>query len=141
MAFTTESGGKGVELQIGETSRNADRLVVNIDQIDSQVLGLSDLSLLTVEGANKALLPIRLAINKISDQRARLGAYQNRLDYTIQNLNTASENISNANSRIRDTDVAKQQTKFVSNQILQQTAGRTVQISNENASNVLRLLG
>jgi flagellin-like hook-associated protein FlgL len=140
MAFTTELGGKGLELQIGETSRQADRLVVNIDQIDSNTLGLSDLSLLTVDGANEALLPIRLAINKISDQRARLGAYQNRLEYTIDNLNTASENISEANSRIRDTDIAKQQSKFVANQVLVQTASRTVQLSNENASQVLGLI-
>jgi len=83
---------------------------------------------------------LRSVINKVSQQRADLGAMQNRLDHTVNNLNTASENITSANSRIRDTDMAKEMTKYTQNNVLSQAAQAMLAQANAKPQQVLQLL-
>ncbi|MDR0984491.1 MAG: flagellin [Ruminococcus sp.] len=131
-------GSNVFEFQIGETSSTESKIV--IDRIDIQTLGFNNLSLLTTEGASEAVTAIRLAADKVSALRAKLGKYQNRLSHIIQNLSTTNENITEASSRIRDTDIAKEQASFIKNQVLQQAASALLQKSDESENNVLKLL-
>ena len=80
------------------------------------------------------------AIDKVSTQRAKLGAYQNRLEHTINNLNTATENITSAESRIRDTDMAKEMMNFTKLNIMLQAGNAMLAQANQNSSTVLGLL-
>lgn len=159
----------GLTLQIGETSDNADKLVVSIDSFkttdlfkDSKGDALSvatantskafnnakgDLitSGMTIDissqtNASKAAEQVRDVIDKVSAQRANLGAMENRIDYTINNLTTASENISNANSRIRDTDMAKTMMQYTQGNVLTQAAQAMLAQANQAPSQVLQLL-
>ena len=90
--------------------------------------------------ASKAAEMIRDAINNVSLQRAQLGATQNRLDYTINNLDTAKENMENANSRIRDTDMAKEMMSYTQSNVLTQAAQAMLAQANTQPQNVLQLL-
>ena len=90
--------------------------------------------------ASKAAELIRGAINDVSSQRGDLGAMQNRLEYTINNLNTASENMNSANSRIRDTDMAKEMMKYTSSNVLTQAAQAMLAQANTKTQSVLQLL-
>ena len=90
--------------------------------------------------ASAAADAIRLVSNYVSDQRGRLGAQQNRLDHTINNLTTSSENISAANSRIRDTDMAKEMMGYTSKNVIAQAAQAMLAQANAQPQNVLSLL-
>jgi flagellin len=81
------------------------------------------------------------AIEEINKQRAKLGAYQNRLDYTINNLQTSSENLSASESRIRDTDMAKEMMNMTKSNVLQQAATSMLAQANQAPQNILKLLG
>ena len=83
---------------------------------------------------------VRKTINDVSSQRASLGALENRLDYTMNNLNTASENITDANSRIRDTDMAKTMMQYTQGNTLTQAAQAMLAQANQAPSSVLQLL-
>lgn len=90
--------------------------------------------------ASKSAEMIRTAINEVSIQRAQLGATQNRLDYTINNLDTAKENMENANSRIKDTDMAKEMMAYTQSNVLTQAAQSMLAQANTQPQNVLQLL-
>jgi flagellin len=90
--------------------------------------------------ASKSAEMIRTAINEVSIQRAQLGATQNRLDYTINNLDTAKENMETANSRIRDTDMAKEMMAYTQSNVLTQAAQSMLAQANTQPQNVLQLL-
>jgi len=90
--------------------------------------------------ASKAAEGIRIAINDVSMQRAQLGATQNRLDYTINNLDTAKENMEASNSRIRDTDMAKEMMQYTQSNVLTQAAQSMLAQANTQPQNVLQLL-
>jgi flagellin len=90
--------------------------------------------------ASKAAECIRVAINDVSMQRAQLGATQNRLDYTINNLDTAKENMEASNSRIRDTDMAKEMMQYTQSNVLTQAAQSMLAQANTQPQNVLQLL-
>ncbi len=102
---------------------------------------------ISVEGADghekASLLVDRIdqAIENVSSQRARLGAYQNRLEHTVNNLNTASENLAAAESRIRDADMALEMAAFTRHQILLQAGTAMLAQANVMPQSVLRLLG
>ena len=91
--------------------------------------------------ASAAITATRDAINKVSTQRATLGAMQNRLEYKINNLDTTTENLQSAESRIRDTDMAKEMSEFTKNNILSQAATAMLAQANSLPQNVLQLLG
>jgi flagellin len=90
--------------------------------------------------ASKSAEMIRTAINEVSIQRAQLGATQNRLDYTINNLDTAKENMEASNSRIRDTDMAKEMMAYTQSNVLTQAAQSMLAQANTQPQNVLQLL-
>lgn len=94
----------------------------------------------TQTAANTAITTINTAINSVSTERAKLGAYQNRLEHTINNLGTSSENLSASESRIRDVDMAKEMMNQTKNSILAQAAQAMLAQANQQPQGVLQLL-
>ncbi len=129
----------GLNIQVGANS--GDELDINIDRADAEYLGVNGLDVSTQEGAAKAIDKVNDAINQVSGQRAYLGAIQNRLDYKISNLETSSQNLTSAESSIRDVDMAKEMTKFTNANILSQAATAMLAQANSLPQNVLSLLG
>jgi len=91
-------------------------------------------------GATAALEDIEDQINAVSGARSYYGANQNRLEHTINNLNTTSENLTAAESRIRDVDMAKEMSEFTKNNILSQASQAMLAQANQQPQNVLQLL-
>ena len=119
---------------------------INIASMSASKLGdkstdLTSLSITTRAMATVALKNIGDALNDVSSQRAKLGAYQNRLEYKIKNLDNSAENISAAESRIRDADMAKMMTEFTKNNILFQASTAMLAQANALPQGVLQLLG
>jgi flagellin len=102
--------------------------------------GVSSIDLRTASGAQSALTTLDAAINTITDSRASMGAYQNRLSATISNLETTSMNLSASRSRILDTDYAKETTNLAKSQIITQAATAMLAQANQSAQSVLALL-
>jgi|SRR5690625_4397152 len=121
-------------------------LEVKINQMDSETLEVQGAS--AGEGidissqveADKAIETIQKAIDTVSAERSKLGAVQNRLDHTINNLGTSSENLTAAESRIRDVDMAKEMMEFTKNNILSQAAQSMLAQANQMPQGVLQLL-
>jgi flagellin len=90
--------------------------------------------------SNKAISTIQKALDNVSAQRSTLGAYQNRLEHTINNLGTSSENLTSAESRIRDVDMAKEMSTYSKNNILSQAAQAMLAQANQQPQQVLSLL-
>ena len=163
------AGGKGIKLQIGETSNDQDKLTVNVDSFkthdlfgnnrmrdtttasalvtNSSAAGLKcgnatakTLNISDQDMASRVAEDLKNVINEVSLQRADLGAQQNRLEHTINNLTTASENITSANSRIRDTDMAKQMMQYTQGNVLTQAAQAMLAQANQAPQSVLQLL-
>ncbi|MFU1796324.1 flagellin [Paenibacillus azoreducens] len=128
-----------VNFQIGVTS--GESLTVSLSSNKASALGISNLSISTEAGAKSALSIIKSAISKVSTNRANLGAYQNRLEHTINSLGVTSENLSAANSRIKDADMATEMTAFTKNQILVQAGTAMLAQANSAPQAVLKLLG
>ena len=103
-------------------------------------LGIKDINVGTQEDAKAAVDVIRDAINKVSSTRGLLGATQNRLDHTINNLSVMEENIQDAESTIRDTDVADEMMAYTKNNILVQSAQAMLAQANQVPQGVLQLL-
>jgi len=116
-------------------------LTLNIEDMTSKALGVSALKVGTQSQANIAIKVIDQAIQKVSTERSKLGAYQNRLEHTINNLGTASENLTAAESRIRDVDMAQEMMEFTKMNILNQAATAMLAQANMLPQSVLKLLG
>ena len=101
---------------------------------------IAGLSIMSVTNANKAITAISNAINSVSKFRAQLGAKQNRLEHTINNLKVTSENVTSAESRIRDTDMASEMAAYTKNNVLVQAATSMLAQANQSGSSVLSLL-
>ncbi|GAA4712171.1 flagellin [Pedococcus ginsenosidimutans] len=125
--------------QIG--ANNGQTVTVAFAKADTTTLGTKTLDVSTSAGAATALTAIDAAIKTISGDRADLGAVQNRLQHTINSLSVASENSAAAESRIRDTDMAKEMTSFTRSQILQQAGVSMLAQANSAPQSVLKLLG
>lgn len=139
----TAAGSKGgLTLQIGDTYENYNKLNVSINDMHAKALGIGkgQIDISSQEGAGAAVQVINDAIDKVSTQRSNLGAIQNRLDHTINNLNTENENLTSANSRIRDTDMAKEMMSYTQNNVLVQAAQAMLAQANQAPSQVLQLL-
>ncbi|WP_374702799.1 flagellin [Bacillus sp. UMB0893] len=106
----------------------------------TDALGVKDIDLSTKEGAQEAVTKINDAIEKVSTQRSNLGAFQNRLEHTINNLGTSSENLTAAESRVRDVDMAKEMMEQTKNSILSQAAQAMLAQANQQPQGVLQLL-
>ncbi len=130
----------GLVLQIGDTADDYNKMRVSIEDMSAKGLGLKDLSIKTESEASNAIDTIKNAINTVSTQRASLGALQNRLEHTINNLDVAVENLSAANSRIRDTDMAKEMMNYTKMNVLVQSAQAMLAQANQQPQSVLQLL-
>ena len=98
------------------------------------------MSIAAPDDANRAIGTLDEALKKINKQRADLGAYQNRLEYSVKGLDIAAENTQAAESRIRDTDMASQMVNYTKNQILTQSGTAMLAQANNQAQSVLSLL-
>ena len=137
---TTANKGESLVLQIGDTSDRFNQLRVGIKDCHVDALGLTDMKIGDQDSAAKALDKIKSAINYVSDVRGTLGATQNRLDHTINNLSVMTENIQDAESTIRDTDVADEMMAYTKNNILIQSAQAMLAQANQVPQGVLQLL-
>jgi flagellin len=137
--LATKNGATdGDKVQVGETG--ALRNLVATNGKSTVTGGGVTVNISNQGAASKAAEEVRNVINDVSAQRASLGALENRLDYTMNNLNTASENITDANSRIRDTDMAKTMMQYTQGNTLTQAAQAMLAQANQAPSSVLQLL-
>ena len=142
-AFNTtvkNADGTPLSLQIGDTSDDFNQLKVSIEDCHADALGIASIDISTQEGAQAAVDKIKAAINYVSDVRGTLGATQNRLDHTINNLSVMTENIQDAESTIRDTDIADEMMAYTKNNILIQSAQAMLAQANQVPQGVLQLL-
>jgi flagellin len=137
-AQTSASGNGGMTFQIG--ANRGQTINFSIADMRSNALGLSGVDVSTAAGASLALDSMDKAIKIVSGQRANLGAIQNRLEHTVNNLSTSSENLSTAESRIRDVDMAKEMMNFSKNKILNQAAQSMLAQANQQPQGILNLL-
>lgn len=134
------TAGKGLTLQIGDTSAEYNQMTVSVDAMDTRSLGISGIDVSTQEGAAAAVDLIKEAINKVSSTRGDLGAIQNRLEHTINNLSVTTENMTAAESRIRDVDMAEEMMAYTKNNILVQSSQAMLAQANQIPQGVLQLL-
>lgn len=139
-AAAPEVTSAGVKLQVGDTSDEYNKVKVKIGKMDARSLGIADIDISTQEGASAAIAKIKAAINTVSSTRGDLGAIQNRLEHTINNLGVTTENITSAESRIRDTDMAEEMMAYTKNNILVQAAQAMLAQANQVPQGVLQLL-
>ena len=132
--------GDALTLQIGDTSDKFNQLNVNIKDCHAAAIGIGSIDISTQTGAQNAVDSIKNAINYVSDVRGTLGATQNRLDHTINNLSVMTENIQDAESTIRDVDVAEEMMAYTKNNILIQSAQAMLAQANQVPQGVLQLL-
>lgn len=139
--ITTESTeGKKIILQIGDTADDYNRVAVIIKNCSTQALGIDELDISTQYGADEALYKINIAIDYISGVRGDLGAMQNRLEHTINNLEITTTNLTEAESRIRDTDMAKEMMLYIKNNILIQSSQAMLTQANQVPQKILQIL-
>ena len=129
---------QGKNLQVGAISGQG--ISISISNMDAASLGVSGLKVSSFSIAGAAMEKIQAAIEKVSKQRSKLGAIQNRLEHTINNLDTSSENTSAAESRIRDTDMAEEMVEYSKNNILAQAGQSMLTQANQQTQGVLSLL-
>ena len=134
------SAGGGLTLQIGDSSDSYNQLTVSIKDMHTGAMGISGISIATQAGAQAAVDVIKDAINYVSEVRGNLGAISNRLDHTKNNLGVMRENITDAESSIRDTDVADEMMAYTKNNILVQSAQAMLAQANQVPQGVLQLL-
>lgn len=125
-------------LQVGANSNQVINFTIGTMSTTGLTIGALDYS--SNATVSTALSSLDVAITAVSTQRANLGALQNRLEHTINNLSTASENLSAAESRIRDVDMAKEMMEFTKNNILSQAAQSMLAQANQQPQGVLQLL-
>lgn len=124
--------------QVGANSNQT--ISISIGDMRAEALGVKNVDLTTAKGSQNATATIQAAIEKVSTERAGLGAVQNRLEYTISNLDNTTENLTSAESTLRDVDMAKEMMTFSKNNILNQAAQAMLAQANQQPQNVLSLL-
>ena len=145
-------GGKPLTLQIGDTSDDYNQMKVSVgdmhvsamkltDEKTGETTSIADIDIGSQDGAAKAVDVIKNAINYVSSVRGDLGAIQNRLEHTANNLSVMAENIQDAESTIRDTDIAEEMMSYTKNNILVQSAQAMLAQANQVPQGVLQLLG
>ncbi len=133
-------GKGGLTMQIGDTADDFNKIKVSIYDMHCADMGIGDTDIKTIDTAAAAIDKIKSAINYVSDVRGDLGAIQNRLEHTINNLGVQTENITAAESRIRDTDMAEEMMAYTKNNILVQAAQAMLAQANQVPQGILQLL-
>lgn len=129
-----------LDMQIG--SNEGQQLAARIPKVSAELMGISrvDEKIKTEEGARECIDKVDGAIKYVSSVRSRLGAYENRLDHTVNNLDIISENVTAAYSRIMDTDMSEEMTEYTTLQVLSQASTSVLAQANERPAQVLQLL-
>jgi len=141
ISFGQATKAGGLTLQIGDTADSFNQMSVVVGDMHTKAMGIADIDISSQEGAADAIATIKDAINYVSGVRGDLGAVQNRLEHTGNNLSVMAENIQDAESTIRDTDVASEMMSYVKNNILVQSAQAMLAQANQVPQGVLQLLG
>lgn len=136
-------GALSISLHVGADATSDNQITMNIENMSAKGLGVAGLK---IDGTNdtnarSAIETIKAAQQKVSDQRAELGAIQNRLEHTINNLDNVVENTQSAEAAIRDTDIAKEMVQYANNNILQQAGTSMLSQANQSNQLALSLLG
>ena len=132
--------GGGLTLQIGDTAEDFNQLNVSVSDMSTKSLGIDSISVATQAGASAAVDKIKAAINTVSCTRGTLGDVQNRLEHTINSLSVSAENMTAAESRIRDVDMASEMMDYTKNNILVQASQAMLAQANQIPQGVLQLL-
>ena len=140
IAANVRATGFGAALHIGADADMTNKLTVYIDAMDAESLGVSKVDVRTDDLATISIERVSLAIAQVSAQRSALGAYQNRLEHTIKNLDNVVENTTAAESQIRDTDMAKEMVEYSNGNILQQAGQSMLAQMNQSTQGVLSLI-
>lgn len=142
-ATITVAGG-GATLQTG--ANKDQHMLIDINEMSTETLGdsnaglVKDINLESQTGSDDAIATLDAAIKEVSGERSKLGAFQNRLEHTINNLGTSAENLQSAESRIRDVDMAKEMMNMTKNNILSQASQSMLAQANQQPQSVLQLL-
>ena len=129
-----------VDLQVGAESATDNQIKLTIDSMDASGLGIDAVDVGSIGDAKGAIDTIKTAVKTLNNQRSNLGAIQNRLEHTINNLDNVVENTQSAESQIRDTDMATEMVKYSNNNILAQAGQAMLAQSNQANQGVLSLL-
>ena len=140
LVLSATKDGAALTLQIGDTSEDFNQMNVSVGDMHTAALGIADIDLSTQAGAKAAVGKIKSAINSVSSTRGDLGAIQNRLEHTINNLSVSAENMTAAESRIRDVDMANEMMAYTKNNILVQSSQAMLAQANQLPQGVLQLL-
>jgi flagellin len=135
---TIDTTNNALTMHIGANENQT--MKVDINKMDTISLGVDDIDVTTQAGAETAITAVNDAITKVSSERAKLGAFQNRLEHTVNNLSASSENLTAAQSRIADVDMAAEMSNFTKNNILNQAAQAMLAQANQLPQGVLQLL-
>ncbi|WP_042165219.1 flagellin [Paenibacillus gorillae] len=136
---TSETAQEGIVIQTGE--RTGDTLSLDMPNMTSMAIGINNLDISTIAGSSSAMSSLQNSINQVSTGRAKLGAYQNRLEHTQKNASNYAENLTSAESRIRDADMAKEMMALTKLQLLADAGQAILVQANASPQNVLKLLG
>ena len=139
-ALSSDTKALILNLHVGADSESTNKISIAIDSMSAKGIGVNGLDVSTEAGATNSIDTIKDAIQKVSSQRSSLGAVQNRLEHTINNLDNVVENTTSAESRIRDTDMAKEMVNYSKNNILAQAGQSMLAQANQSNQGVLSLL-
>ena len=128
----------GKNLQVGALENQ--KITISIGNMNAKALGVASLDVKSFTKAGAAMTSIQKAISKVSGQRSDLGALQNRLEHTVNNLDNISENTQTAESRIRDTDMASEMVQYSATSIIQQAGQSMLAQANSQTQGVLSLI-
>ena len=137
-SFDKKKGSDGLNLQVGNKANQI--ISVDIEGATLNDLGIQHISIETEDDAKSALSKIENVIHYTSGIRATLGAVQNRLEYTISSLDNTAENLQSAESRIRDTDIAKEMMEYVKSKLLMDVGISILTQANQEFNFILKLL-
>lgn len=137
-----EASKSELEFQVGIRNDEADKILFNVaeNNVTASELGVDGVSSLTIDDARSAMDSADVALGKVNGARARLGAMQNKLQSTVNNLAIAKENLSNARSRIADTDIAESTSELIRHNILQQAGVSILAQANSAPMSALKLI-
>lgn len=133
-------GGDAIRIQVGAGAEDHDSIAIELADIEAVATAVADLDISDIEGATAAITAVDENLDTVNDARAELGAIQNRFSSVIANLQTGSENLSAARSRIQDTDYAKETVELTRTQILQQAGTAMLAQAKSAPQSVLSLL-
>ncbi len=139
-ALSSDTKALILNLHVGADSESTNKISIAIDSMSAKGIGVNGLDVSTEAGATNSIDTIKDAIQKVSSQRSSLGAVQNGLEHTINNLDNVVENTTSAESRIRDTDMAKEMVNYSKNNILAQAGQSMLAQANQSNQGVLSLL-